>query len=70
MDGSDGSFLDDEEFLTGLFCIAVPIFDRDGRDCMAALALQAPVVRLWRENAPDRLPVLRTAASALAATLT
>ncbi|MGC5779472.1 IclR family transcriptional regulator [Methylobacterium sp. NFXW15] len=65
-----GYALDDEEFLTGLFCVAVPILDRDGRDCVAALALQAPVVRLWRENAPERLPVLRAAASALAATLT
>lgn len=65
-----GYALDDEEFLTGLFCVAVPILDRDGRDCVAALALQAPVVRLWRENTPERLPVLRAAASALASTLT
>lgn len=65
-----GFALDDEEFLTGLFCIAVPILDRGGRDCVAALALQAPVVRLWRENAVERLPVLREAATALAATLT
>lgn len=65
-----GYALDDEEFLNGLFCIAVPILDRAGRDCVAALALQAPVVRLGRENAPERLPVLREAAIALAATLT
>ncbi|WP_336492420.1 IclR family transcriptional regulator [Methylobacterium nigriterrae] len=65
-----GYALDDEEFLSGLFCIAVPIFDRSGRDCLAALALQAPVVRLSRENAAERLPNLRAAAEALAVTLT
>lgn len=65
-----GYAFDDEEYLSGLFCIAVPILDRTGRDCLAALALQAPVVRLSRDNAAERLPVLRSAAEALAATLT
>ncbi|POR41300.1 IclR family transcriptional regulator [Methylobacterium sp. V23] len=64
-----GYALDDEEFLSGLFCVAVPIFDRSGKDCIAAIALQAPVVRLSRDNAADRLPALRTAAEALSATL-
>ena len=64
----DGYAFDDEEFLTGLFCVAVPIFDRNGRDCLAALALQAPVVRLSRVNAAERLPILREAAEALALT--
>ncbi|GEP03891.1 IclR family transcriptional regulator [Methylobacterium oxalidis] len=65
-----GYAFDDEEYLSGLFCIAVPILDRTGRDCLAALALQAPVVRLSRDNAAERLPALRSAAEALAATLT
>lgn len=65
-----GFSLDDEEFLTGLFCVAVPILDRTGRECIAALALQGPVVRLSRDNAEARLPTLRDAARALAATLT
>ncbi len=65
-----GYAFDDEEFLSGLFCIAVPIKDRTGRECIAALALQAPVVRLSRRNAAERLPVLFEAAEALAATLT
>ncbi|WP_336492300.1 IclR family transcriptional regulator [Methylobacterium nigriterrae] len=65
-----GYALDDEEFLTGLFCIAVPVFGRTGRECLAALALQAPVVRLSRENAVERLPNLQAAAEALAVTLT
>lgn len=65
----DGHAFDDEEFLSGLFCVAVPILDRTGRDCLAALALQAPVVRLSRTNAAERLPTLREAAEALAVTL-
>jgi IclR family transcriptional regulator, acetate operon repressor len=65
-----GYAFDDEEFLSGLFCIAVPINDKSRRECVAALALQAPVVRLSSQNAADRLPVLRTAADAVAATLT
>lgn len=64
-----GYALDDEEFLSGLFCVAVPIFDKAGKDCIAAIALQAPVVRLSRDNAAERLPALRTAADALSATL-
>lgn len=64
-----GYALDDEEFLSGLFCIAVPILDRPGRACLAALALQAPVVRVSRDKVEERLPVLREAAQALAATL-
>jgi len=64
-----GYALDDEEFLSGLFCIAVPIFDEARGECVAALALQAPVVRLSRANVEERLPALRSAADALAATL-
>ena len=62
--------LDDEEYLSGLFCVAVPILDRAAGDCIAALALQGPVVRLSRGNAEASLPVLRDAADAIAATLT
>jgi IclR family transcriptional regulator, acetate operon repressor len=65
-----GYAFDDEEFLSGLFCIAVPIIDKTRRECVAALALQAPVVRLSRKNAAERLPALRAAAEALATTLT
>lgn len=65
-----GYAFDDEEFLSGLFCIAVPIIDGTRRECIAALALQAPVVRLSRENAERRLPTLLDAARNLAAALT
>ncbi len=66
---AQGYALDDEEFLTGLFCIAVPIFDVEKRTCLAGLALQAPVVRLCRDNAAERLAPLQAAAEALAKTL-
>ena len=64
-----GYAYDDEEFLSGLFCIAVPIFDAAKRTCLAGLALQAPVVRVHRENALARLTSLRAAADAVAITL-
>ena len=56
-----GYAFDDEESLSGLSCIAVPITDKTGRDCIAALALQAPIVRLSSNNAAERLPALRAA---------
>ena len=59
---------DDEEFLSGLFCVAVPILNVR-RVCVAGLALQAPVVRLNRDNAITRLTALRTAADLIANTL-
>ena len=63
--------LDREEYMLGLVCLAVPIMQGQGRSrrCVAALALQAPVMRLSCEGALDRLPVLRDAAESLAATL-
>jgi len=65
-----GFALDDEEFLSGLFCIAVPVRDLARKQCVAALALQAPIQRLSRANAMERLPTLQAAAEALASTLT
>ena len=65
-----GYALDDEEFLSGLFCIAVPVVDKTRRECVAALALQAPEVRLSRNNATERLATLNVAAEALSAILT
>lgn len=63
--------LDREEYLSGLVCLAVPIYQhkKRGRICAAALALQAPVARLSSENMLNKLPILREEAEALAATL-
>jgi DNA-binding IclR family transcriptional regulator len=59
--------LDNEEYLNGLVCIAVPIIDASGK-MLAALAVQAPTARLTIMRAMDYLPNLRRAAEAMAAT--
>lgn len=62
--------LDREEYLAGLVCVAVPVYQGGrSRRCVAALALQAPTMRLSCDRAVEKLPVLREAADALAATL-
>lgn len=67
----DGYALDREEFLAGLVCLAVPIFQQKGRlrSCVAALAIQAPVTRMSDADLLTKLPVLQKAAAELAATL-
>lgn len=67
----DGYALDREEYLSGLVCLAVPIFQQKGRSraCVAALAIQAPVTRMSQTNILTKLPVLQHAAKALASTL-
>jgi DNA-binding IclR family transcriptional regulator len=62
-----GYAVDNEEFLAGLLCVAVPVIDARGR-AIAAVAVQAPVARLPRERAETTLPALERAARALAAT--
>jgi DNA-binding IclR family transcriptional regulator len=66
-----GYALDREEYLAGLICLAVPIFQKKSRvrACVAALAIQAPVTRLAHPEILTKLPVLQEAAEALAATL-
>lgn len=67
----DGYALDREEYLSGLVCLAVPIFERKGRSnvCVAALAIQAPVARLSREEMLTKLPILQNAAKSLGVTV-
>lgn len=64
--------LDREEFLSGLVCLAVPVFQQkaNARTCVAAIAIQAPVTRMSPSNILTKLPVLQRAAEALAITLT
>jgi len=67
----DGYALDREEYLSGLICLAVPIFHRKAKSrvCAAALAIQAPVARLTQEDMLSKLPVLQQAAKSLGATI-
>ena len=62
---ADGYAIDDEEFLPGLLCVAVLVPAPHAR-ANAAVALQAPVMRMGRERAITMLPALRRAADALA----
>ena len=64
-----GYAIDDEEYVDGLMCIAMPIPGAHGRT-IAAVAVQAPITRLPRENALRTLPALQRAAQELAVTYT
>ncbi len=61
-----GYALDQEEFLSGLLCIAVLVPSNSGRSNLA-VAIQGPIVRLTLARAQECLPALRRAAQALAA---
>ena len=60
----DGFAIDDEEFLPGLLCVAVPV-PAVGRLSSLCVAVQAPVMRLPPSKARSALPALRRAAEAL-----
>ncbi|HET9650859.1 MAG TPA: IclR family transcriptional regulator [Usitatibacter sp.] len=62
-----GVGIDNEEFLAGLLCVAVPVVDPGGRH-VATIALQAPSARLSLERAIDCVPMLRQAAKAMSRT--
>lgn len=57
---------DDQEFLAGVVCVAVPIRARSGR-VTAGIAVSAPVARMSMEQALRCAPLLREAAARLAA---
>jgi DNA-binding IclR family transcriptional regulator len=60
-----GYALDNEEFLPGLQCVAVPVVGSGARSNLA-VAVQAPVMRLGADKALQLLPALQRAAAALA----
>ena len=65
---ANGFAVDDEEYLAGICCVAVPVRDADQR-VVASVEVQAPVSRLRLEEAIEFLPQLRQAADALAQTI-
>ncbi len=60
----NGFAIDDEEFLPGLLCVAVPVPSGDDRSNLC-VAVQAPVMRLAPAKAKQVLPALQRAAAAL-----
>jgi DNA-binding IclR family transcriptional regulator len=61
-----GYAVDNQEFLAGVVCLAVPVRDRKGGVC-AALAISAPEARMSTAEAIAHLPTLQSAAEDLAA---
>lgn len=59
-----GYSLDNEEFLAGVLCIAVPIRDSRGNVC-AAIAVSAPHARLSMKQAIAHVPLLAEAAESI-----
>lgn len=59
-----GYSVDDQEFLAGVVCLAVPVHDADGVLC-AALAISAPAARLSIGKALQQVPLMMQAADKL-----
>jgi len=59
-----GYAIDNEEYLPGLFCVAV-IIPRAGGQSNLSLAIQAPIMRVKPEDALHFLPALQRAALAM-----
>jgi DNA-binding IclR family transcriptional regulator len=58
---------DNEEYLAGMICVAVPV-ENDQRSIPAALAVHAPATRLSLARALTHVPALRRAAARLVET--
>jgi DNA-binding IclR family transcriptional regulator len=58
---------DNEEFLAGTTCVAIPVRGQNRRLCVA-VAVQAPTARMTLEQALHHLPAMRGAAENLSAT--
>lgn len=63
----DKTSTDNEEYLTGLVCVAVPVMSREGKPC-ASVAVHAPIARMSLDDARGHVPALRRAAMALTQT--
>lgn len=59
---------DNQEFVTGLIAVAVPVADKHGRVC-AAVSINGPAARMTLAQAMKDVPLLRRAAEAIGKTL-
>jgi len=65
---SAGVSTDDQEFLTGVVCVAVPVLGPK-KQPVAALAVSAPLARMSLQQGVAHIPLLRAAANSLTATV-
>ena len=63
-----GISIDNQEFLAGVVCVAVPVHSREGQP-VAALAISAPLARMTVQQGLQHVELLRTAADQLGATI-
>ena len=63
-----GVSIDNQEFMSGVVCIAVPVFDPAGR-MRAGLAISAPEARVSAARVVEYAPVLRAAAARMQAAM-
>jgi len=63
---ADGVGYDNEEFLSGMVAIALPVFDKNNKICFT-VAVHAPTTRRNLDDLRQYIPSLRRAAAALAA---
>ncbi|MBE3591129.1 MAG: IclR family transcriptional regulator [Firmicutes bacterium] len=63
-----GYALDDEEFILGVFCVAVPVRDQDGR-VVGAVSVAGPSVRWDRAAAMRHLDAIKAAGRAISRAL-
>jgi DNA-binding IclR family transcriptional regulator len=59
---------DNQEFLAGVVCVAVPVYGRNGQP-VAAVAISAPLARMTLEQGLRHVALLQDASKRLSATL-
>lgn len=59
---------DNQEFLAGVVCVAVPVRDQNGHP-VAALAISAPLARMSMEKGLQHVPLMQKAAEELTVTI-
>lgn len=60
--------IDNQEFLAGVLCVAVPVRDQN-RQPVAALAVSAPLARMSMQEGLQQVPLLQAAAEELTVTI-
>jgi len=63
-----GVSIDNQEFLAGVVCIAVPVRGPSSQT-VGAIAVSAPVARMTMEKAVQQVPLMQTAAARLSSTI-